>query len=221
MTRQVALVFFGKYRGHHVAHESPPIMTMPLMVLAICAILLGFIGTPFWPWFQTFLTGEQHGEFHLGPFLALALASTLFVAAGVFFGWRVYGKSDAAFDPLERRAPGMFGVLRDKFYFDELYRDTAIAFYNFAGRSMAIVEDVLWRATVQASAVVLLAVGWFNRVVDELAVNGGFDRVTRGVRESGTAAARTQTGQVQTYMRYLSLGLAVLVLLFAWGCNSK
>jgi len=63
MTRQMAYVFFGKHRGHHAPHESPPIMTMPLMILAVCAVLLGFIGTPFWPWFQRLLTGEQHA-FH-------------------------------------------------------------------------------------------------------------------------------------------------------------
>ncbi|HLP76177.1 MAG TPA: NADH-quinone oxidoreductase subunit L, partial [Candidatus Paceibacterota bacterium] len=85
MTRQVALVFFGKYRGEqahadaHSAkshdkhsksshsssssepHESPLTMTTPLMILAAFAILLGFIGTPAWPWFQSFLTGEHEG----------------------------------------------------------------------------------------------------------------------------------------------------------------
>jgi NADH-quinone oxidoreductase subunit L len=219
MTRQMAYVFFGKYRGHQAAHESPPIMTMPLLILAVCAILLGFLGTPFWPWFQTLLTGERHEYFEWGPFLGLALASTVVIGSGVLFGWRIYGKSDAATDPFEARAPGTFGVLQNKFYFDEIYRDTAIAFYNFAGRAMAVVEDVLWRATVQASGVVLLAVAWFNRLVDEFAVNGGFDSVTRGLRRSGTTAARSQTGQIQTYLRVISLGIAVLVLLLAWGCK--
>jgi NADH-quinone oxidoreductase subunit L len=219
MTRQMAYVFFGKYRGHHAAHESPAVMTMPLLILAVCAILIGFVGTPFWPWFQTFLTGAHHGQFHWGPFLGLALASTAVVAAGVFFGWRVYANADAAKDPFQTRAPGVFGVLQNKFYFDEIYRDTAIAFYSFAGRAMAVAEDVLWRATVQASGVVLLAIAWFNRLVDEFAVNGGFDSMTRGLRKSGMGAARTQTGQIQSYLRALAIAVAVLVLLFAWGCK--
>jgi hypothetical protein len=66
-----------------------------------------------------------------------------------------------------------------------------------------------------------MVMAWFNRVVDEFVVNGGFDLVTRRVRKSGATATKLQTGQVQTYMRFISLGLAVLVLLFAWGCNSK
>lgn len=216
MTRQMAYVFFGKYRGHHPAHESPPVMTMPLMILAACAVLLGFIGTPFWPWFQTFLTGEHH-EFNPTVFWGLAAASTAVVAAGILLGWRVYGNAAAAADPFEARAPGAFGVLRDKFYFDEIYRRTAISFYNFAGRAMAVVEDVLWRATVQASSVVLMAVAWLNRLVDEFAVNGGFDRVTRGLRRSGHGAAQTQTGQIQSYLRVIAIAVAVLALLLAWG----
>lgn len=219
MTRQMILVFWGKYRGHHPAHESPPVMTMPLLVLAVCAILLGFLGTPFWPWFQGFLTGESHREAHWGAFLALAMTSTAVVGVGVFFGRKLYWQADAHKDPLQQRAPGFFAILQNKFYFDEIYRDTVVAFYNFAGDAWAKVEEALWKATVQTARVGLLGIAWLNRLVDEFVVNGGFDGVTRGVRHSATSAAKAQTGQVQTYLRVLSVGLAVLVLLFAWGCN--
>jgi NADH-quinone oxidoreductase subunit L len=69
MTRQVYYVFFGKPReveiiehASHSAetaivtnpHESPAIMTIPLVILAACSMLLGLIGTPAWPWFASF-----------------------------------------------------------------------------------------------------------------------------------------------------------------------
>ena len=80
MTRQVCYVFFGSPRGSqheeahvagspglgkleppqigcHEAHESPPVMIIPLVVLAAFSMLLGFIGSPAWPWFQGFLDG--------------------------------------------------------------------------------------------------------------------------------------------------------------------
>jgi NADH-quinone oxidoreductase subunit L len=218
MTRQMCYVFFGKFRGHQTPHESPGIMTMPLILLAACTILFGFLGAPFWLWFQNFLTGEHH-EFHWGAFLGLAVASMVIVGLGMFFGWRVYRNAEAAKDPFEARAPGVFGVLQNKFYFDEIYRDTAVAFYNFAGRAAAVGEEALWRATVQASGAALLAVAWLNRLIDEFAVNGGFDWVTRGLRRSGDGATRAQTGQIQSYLRVLAVALAVLVLLFAWGCK--
>ena len=55
MTRQVCYVFFGHWRGHGTAHESPRVMTVPLAILAFFAIALGVIGTPAWPWFRAFL----------------------------------------------------------------------------------------------------------------------------------------------------------------------
>jgi NADH-quinone oxidoreductase subunit L len=213
MTRQMRFVFYGKFRGHHEAHESPGVMTLPLVILAVCAVLLGFLGMPFLPKFQEFL-GGHHAEAHFewGQFLALAALSAAVVVAGMWLGLRLYGSDAPRVVPSVER-----DVLRNKWYFDEIYRDTAIAFYKWSGNAMAIVEDVLWRATVQVCAVVLMVVAWFNRLIDEWVVNGGFDRVTFGVRRGGTTAAKAQTGQVQTYLRVISLGLAILVLLFAWG----
>src|SRR5262249_16780735 len=76
MTRQMFYVFAGNYRGeshshnghshhNHEPHESPRVMTVPLAILAVFAVLLGFIGTPVWPWFQNFLNGEnESGGLH-------------------------------------------------------------------------------------------------------------------------------------------------------------
>src|SRR5580692_4948244 len=50
MTRQVSYVFFGYWRGHGEAHESPGVMLFPLVTLAFFAVVLGFLGTPAWPW---------------------------------------------------------------------------------------------------------------------------------------------------------------------------
>jgi NADH-quinone oxidoreductase subunit L len=212
MTRQMRLVFYGKHRGHHEAHESSGLMTMPLIVLAAAAVLLGFL----FRWFPHFITGKEH-PFHLTEFLALAFASTAIVLIGFYLGKKVYRDGEPS--PIASRIE--LPVLKNKFYFDEFYRETFVRFFNFAGEFVAKLEDVLWRATVQVCAVAIMAVAWFNRIVDEYVVNGGFDLVTRRLRKSGATATKLQTGQIQTYMRIISLGLAVLVLLFAWGCDSK
>ena len=59
MTRQVSYVFFGEYRGHGHAHESPRVMTTPLAILAFFAVALGVLGTPAWPWFRAFLENRR------------------------------------------------------------------------------------------------------------------------------------------------------------------
>src|SRR5437899_2196096 len=59
MTRQIIYVFFGNQRAASThAHESPRVMTTPLIVLALCAIFFSMVLTPAWPWLQSYLTGE-------------------------------------------------------------------------------------------------------------------------------------------------------------------
>src|SRR5213082_3022487 len=60
MTRQIIYIFFGNSRSApERVHESPRVMTTPLIVLAICAIFFSVLLTPAWPWLHTYLTGES------------------------------------------------------------------------------------------------------------------------------------------------------------------
>ncbi len=141
MTRQVSYVFFGTWRGHGHPHESPRIMTRPLAILAFFAVALGAIGTPVWAWFKGFL-GNESVSFNLAAFgepglIALMATSSLVVFAGLGLGWWLYGnKSPAPEEPdaLEKALPPVWAVLRDKFYVDELYGATVIAFLLVVGQ---------------------------------------------------------------------------------------
>ena len=73
MTRQVAYVFFGYWRGHDHAHESPSVMVAPMAILAFFAIALGAIGTPAWPWFRAFL-GNRVATLDAHTFAELGLS---------------------------------------------------------------------------------------------------------------------------------------------------
>src|SRR5437762_4279462 len=111
MTRQVWYVFFGAYRGgqhkdaHSAAptshggdqpHESPPVMTVPLVILAVCAVLLSVIATPIWPWFHSYLMGHSaHVESISDDVLKTMLLSTCIVAAGIGLAWRLYASQPA------------------------------------------------------------------------------------------------------------------------------
>src|SRR6202041_4112906 len=85
--------------AHHPVHlpqESPAVMTVPLVILAAFAVLLGFIGTPAWPWFQGFLEGERatldFGRFVGTGIVPLMLVSSVIVFAGLGAGWGFYGR---------------------------------------------------------------------------------------------------------------------------------
>src|SRR5204862_3155928 len=109
MTRQMIYVFFGNRRSaaEH-AHESPRVMTMPLIVLAIGAIFLSVVLTPAWPWLHGYLTGEPV-HFDIAHLIQpMLFVSLVLVGGGIALGIWFYRKAGAhdrdrpaEVDPLE------------------------------------------------------------------------------------------------------------------------
>jgi NADH-quinone oxidoreductase subunit L len=235
MTRQVALVFFGNCRLNqgrttgseqrtidHGAepHESPAVMTAPLVILAIFSIVPAAIGTPFWPWFQKFLGGET------GPaagIWGIMLASSAVVFAGLGAGWWLYGRkpveTSEAPDVLERLPADLFVILRNKFWFDEIYDRSIVAFTLWWSRACSWLDAWVWNGLVQLTAFAVLGLSWLNRACDEYVVNLGFDEGCNELRRGGRGVSRLQDGQVQHYLRAIGLALAALGLMLIWGCK--
>jgi NADH-quinone oxidoreductase subunit L len=216
MTRQVCYVFLGAYRGKGQPHESGPILTVPLIVLAVFAVLLGFVGTPFWPAFQSWL-GEPHGPVEWLGTLGMMLLSTVVVALGIGLGWWLYGRRPGEPDVLETTWPGGFRVLRDRFYVDELYQRSVLRWHDQFARFCRQLDDVVFEGMVRAVSYLVLGLAWLNRFLDEYLVNPGFDRGCAGLREGGGQLARWHDGRVQSYLRVTGVALTVLLLVLAWG----
>jgi len=248
MTRQVALVFFGNYRGdqedsnhghsahahshssshNHDPHESPAVMTVPLVILAGFAIFLGFIGTPAWPWFDGFLTGEPAG-FNFSKLmengtLGLMLASAVIVFTGLGLGWWLYGKRQRKTveepDVLQSAQPWIYWLLENKYFVDELYEATVIRFNCWAAHACDFLDRWIWGGAVLLVSYVTLGLSWFYRFTDEFVVNVGFDTGCESLREGGSEMSRWQSGRVQTYLRVIGVALVVLVLFLIWGRKS-
>ncbi|OGO18261.1 MAG: hypothetical protein A2Z14_19695, partial [Chloroflexi bacterium RBG_16_48_8] len=132
--RQITLTFLGKPRtsaAEH-AHESVWTMTLPLVVLAFFAVAAGWVGIPEdFPllggiipnWFHEFLSGTLIEHPELIEFNPIPLLTSLLVAlGGLFLGWRVYRTVKAGEpDPLARPLGSIYTLLKNKYYFDELY----------------------------------------------------------------------------------------------------
>jgi len=227
MTRQVSYVFFGKSRAHHPAHESPSVMTIPLAILAFFAVALGIIGTPAWPWFQAFL-GNHAASFDFHSFaepglMTLMGSSSAVVLAGLLLGWWIYGnKSPHPDEPdaLERALPPIWAGLHGKFFVDELYGVTVIAFYEWWARVADWLDRRVWGGIV--TGIALLFRGWaqLNRLFDIHWVDGGFDKGCEELATSGGLLARIQTGRVQTYLRILALAVVVLAAILIWSSRA-
>ncbi len=223
MTRLVAGVFFGAPRSEEAnhAHENPAVMTGPLVILALGAVLLGFIGTPAWPWLQAKLTGE---EIHAEPIFegaGLMVLSIVLVFTGIGVGWALYGRRPRADamepDPLETKFPGVFGWLAAKLGIDELYAATLGRVNVFLAALASGLDRWVWGGVIAFLAWLGEFAGAVNRKADEAGINGGFDGVSESLRDTGRAYSRAQTGEAHGYLRVVAIAFVVLALVVLLG----
>ena len=156
MTRAVWLTFFGTYKGHGEPHESPKIMTYPLIGLAVGAVVLGAMNIPGFTEYFTKGVGarftavlDHHAE---SIDLVLAGLGTLAAVGGILLGLRLWGPDRKTQQERDRfEIPVLYPLLRNKYYIDDFYMDGII------------------RPT---RGPVAGAVDWFNGHVLDFIVNG-------------------------------------------------
>jgi NADH-quinone oxidoreductase subunit L len=213
MTRQMIYVFFGDKPAALDAHESPRVMTMPLVVLALSSILFVFVLTPAWPWLHAYLNGEPaRVDFSLliQPILLLSLA---LVAAGIGLGWLMYRNAP---DPLARALPGLFRFLEHKMWFDKIYEQTVIALSRVLSRLADWLDRYFWDGLVRLFAGLAQAFGVLSKGIDDHGINAGVDETTSGTRGFGRLIAEAHSGQIQAYLGAIAIGMLLLLVLYAW-----
>ncbi|MDH5696337.1 MAG: NADH-quinone oxidoreductase subunit L, partial [Dehalococcoidia bacterium] len=201
MFRVVFLTFGGEYRGgssqaHGQPHESPLVMVMPMVVLAILAVVSGF-----WNVTGQFGVFMGHGETHSfaqGFFGILAhplpWISLILAGLGIFLAYAMYSARWLSAERITRLFSPLHTLFYRKYWFDELYEGLVVrnALVNglFAGFQF-----------------------FDNRGVDG-AVNG----VADGAIATGRAVRRAQTGQLQLYGLFIGIGiLAIILCLYFFG----
>ena len=242
MTRQVCYVFFGTRRRDPVpepiepsetaasdpleaAHESPAAMTTPLVLLAAFAVLLGFFGTPAWPWLQAFVdlkhASLDFGQLAEGGLLSLMVASSLLVFAGLGLGWWMYGRRPIkhAVDPdaLEQLQPAIFHALRQGLYIDQLYALTILRLVWWIAILASWFDKWVWSGIPLAVSALTKGLGWIDFSLDRWVVNKGFDEGCNGVADGGRLLARLQDGRIQNYLRLLAAAVAALAFFLLLG----
>jgi NADH-quinone oxidoreductase subunit L len=202
----------------YTPHESPPVMVIPLGVLAACVILLSVFSTPVWPWFHSYLSGHAShitGAIELSTLLIMLLSAVI-ALGGIGVGWWLYslhalqGVEEA--DPLESLQPTVYGWLRGKFFIDELYEVSVVAWNAACARFCRWLDEKVWDNVVHAISLVTLGFSWLSRLFDEFVVNLGFDQSCNGVTFGARMLSLWQNGQVQRYLRVVALALVGFVL---------
>ena len=192
--RMILMTFHGKPRNqelHDHAHESPWVMTLPLGILAIGAVVAGAVlGIPPEHGFLHEYLYKTAGIIHFEgagdpPTVALAIISTVVALAGVAIAYLAYRRGVPIPDAARRLAPGAEKLFQRKWYMDHL-------------------GDGLMVMLTRAIAVV--SWGFDAGVIDGLVNASG--TVTR--RLSGEVR-RLQTGQAQNYALLMVVGIVLVI----------
>ena len=198
MFRLLFLTFTGELRAapeaaHHV-HESPAVMTVPLIVLAALSVGGGWMGLPEgWLWggaFGRFLapvTGEPHLAAHgAGVEGTLMLVATLLAAGGAGLAYLFYVRMPGLPLVMAWRLARLYDLLVGKYWVDELY-DALIV------RPYVRLSQVLWR------------------IVDQVMIDGAVNGTAAAVMINGQLWRYVQSGNVQHYaLAFLGGALALL-----------
>ena len=214
MFRLMGMTFWGVFRGPKEVwdriHESAPVMTVPLILLAIPSVFLGmYLGLPLgasriteWlaPVFEEgeavlhAATGTEEPAYALfGIDGVLIIASVTIASIGVVLAWRLFGVGIGRIRmparpervrELTARAPFLYRASLNKWWFDDLYH---FLFMVLGGRLAA-------------------AIWWFDREV----IDGSVNALGEATVDAGRGLRQVQTGRVQNYALGIAIGLIVM-----------
>jgi NADH-quinone oxidoreductase subunit L len=204
MFRAVFMTFHGKSRvDHEVAHhlhESPGMMTVPLILLAILSVVGGFVGFPILEGgnkFAEFLApvfalppgfpkAAELGHHAVSFEVAMMIVSMAIAGLGILLAYRMYIKNPALADRLAERFKGPYNALVNKYWVDEIYH------FFFVGPLIRL-SVVLWR------------------FFDDLIVDGIVNGVAALFRGGSEVFKRLQTGNVQNYALSILIGIVFML----------
>ncbi|MCK4777099.1 MAG: NADH-quinone oxidoreductase subunit L, partial [Actinomycetia bacterium] len=184
-TRLCYLVFFAKPKKEKDVHESPPVMTFPLVVLAVFAAFIGLIGSPlFKNWFQHFIFfKEPHVEINFG----LMGISIFIVLSGILMTWIMYSTKVFVIEDLNKTHLRVFYQLfRNKYYFDEIVNIFVIKPY------MKISHIFFW--------------------IDKNIIDGIVNFTAWACQQIGEVVRKIQNGKIQPYIM-ISVGSFIVLII--------
>jgi len=197
------MAFHGEFRGKEVLHgkephESPKVMTIPLMLIAIGAVAAGWVGIP------EVLGGKNHFAHFMAPVLghpelhevgkglegALMILSIIAGLAGIFVAWLAYVQKPALQTLIPRKLPLVYRYLFRKWYWDEIYL-------------YLVVKPTLW-----------IAQFFVGLIVDTFVIEGTVNGAPAMVKVIGGKLRKFQSGVVQHYALIMAFGAVALFILF-------
>lgn len=197
-------------------------MTWPLIILAVFATFLGLLGTPWANQFYRLIGHEAEIAGHAvehGEFSALVAGISLAVAAaGWLIAWLIYGRKPLAkaVDPIAKPLGPVYTLLKNKYYFDELYQAAIIAPVIGLAKACYAFDDrlVIDPIVDRVGRFGRWLSEWLKKAVDNPIIDGAVNGIGRLTAAGGEFMRSTQTGQVQNYLLVAAVTVLLLLALF-------
>ena len=232
MFRQVFMTFLGECRAdhhtqHHI-HESPYVMTVPLILLAGLAVGAGVLGIPpalggsniFEHWLEPVLGGGHHGAGHGGhgehhnaaAEYALMLASIAMAGFGIFVAYMMYLKKAWSPDTVADIGGGTpYRWVFNKYYVDEFYEKYVINATLKFTEACAWFDRVVIDGVVNACATATTMYATVSGLFDKYVVDGSVNGVANVTNYVGGRVRQLQTGSINAYLYVIVIGFLGVV----------
>jgi len=248
MTRLTCLVFLGKPRDKHLyehAHESPQVMTGPLVALGVLAVVAGLPGSPFLGgWLGKFLDFGRTlpGMVALGPAAGAGSAAEGAVAAaahaaegaagaagpsalpialgaallGIVVGYAVYGLGLVNRARLIGALRPLYTLVKNKYFIDEFYSAVLVRPAVRLAELCGLIDSKVVDGAVNAVGAGTAELAASAGEFDLVVIDGAVNGVANGTVAAGRQLRRAHTGNVQSYMVALYAGAAVSLAVLLW-----
>ncbi|UCD86191.1 MAG: NADH-quinone oxidoreductase subunit L [Deltaproteobacteria bacterium] len=223
MFRVVFLAFFGESRTDKKAHESPGVMTIPLMILAALALVGGYVGVPevlgghnrfhhfLTPVFDRHTEVATHAHHSVGLELGLMVISVVVALAGIFIAYQMYIRHPEHPKALAERFPRLYNLLLNKYYVDEIYHAVFV-------RSLLGLNNLLARFDLGIIDGAVNGSAWLTKITakwsgwwDNTFVDGAVNTTASAVISGGSVLRKTQTGRIQNYLLIAIIVIVVIM----------
>jgi NADH-quinone oxidoreductase subunit L len=179
--RAMFLTFFGEYRGQGHPHESPPVMLVPLAILALLSIGGGFLFN-----IPEFL-GSVFQQPEVPENTVLMAISTLAGVTGIAVAWLMYIAKPGMADAFAGSVKGLYTLVYNKYFVDEIYDATVVNPVVNGSR------EVLWKG------------------VDVGVIDGAANGVGDRARDIGGVLRLFQSGDIRSYATWVLFGSVIVI----------
>src|SRR5512139_702289 len=224
MFRLYFQIFEGSSRvDHHVlhhAHESPKVMTVPLMILGFFTVVAGFLGystahSPYYSFVEPVFRRAGEAAEHHGPSeLLMAVISVAIAAAGIALAYQMYLRRPGTADRLAERFRGIYTFLWNKYWIDEVYDAIFVDFGKRLCHRLWGVDAKGVDGAVNGTSALTVFLSQVSAKFDFRGVDGLVNAIADLIQGGSQTFRRIQTGLLQNYLLAMAMGIFVIVSLF-------